>query len=174
MSAEKAIKTIRLLSLLIILCSIYNFGYKLFLIQGDSMNPSHDEFDMVLIDKLSYDLDNPKRGDIIVCYDYVDQDFMIKRIIGIPGDTVLIIEGVIYLNGKEWKDQFTEIKIGAFLINGNGEAIKSPKTGRAIYTYDNAVYDPLNKGEYWIIGDNRGYSWYGIIQKVDIIGKLKY
>jgi len=173
MSAEKGIKTIRLLSLLIILCSIYNFGYKVFLIQGDSMNPSHTELDMVLIDRLSYDLDNPKRGDIIVCYDYIDQDFLIKRIIGIPGDTIEVIEGVIYVNGKEWKDKFTETKIGALLTNGKGEVIKNSETGKVIYAYDNALYDPLREDEYWIIGDNRDYSWYGIIQKADIIGKLK-
>jgi len=173
MSAEKGIKTIRLLSLLIILCSIYNFGYKIFLIQGDSMNPSHGEFDMVLIDKLSYDLDNPRRGDIIVCYDYVDEDFMIKRIIGIPGDTIQIVKGVIYLNEKKWKDQFTKIKIGQLITDSSGETIKNPETGKTIYIYDNALYDPLKEGEYWIIGDNRGYSWYGVIQKADIIGKLK-
>ena len=147
MSAEKGIKTIRLLSLLIILCSIYNFGYKIFLIQGDSMNPSHGEFDMVLIDKLSYDLDNPRRGDIIVCYDYVDEDFMIKRIIGIPGDTIQIVKGVIYLNEKKWKDQFTKIKIGQLITDRSGEAIKNPETGKIIYIYDNALYDPLKEGE---------------------------
>ena len=69
--------------------------------------------------------------------------------------------------------QFTKIKIGQLITDSSGETIKNPETGKTIYIYDNALYDPLKEGEYWIIGDNRGYSWYGVIQKADIIGKLK-
>jgi len=151
MSQENMLKSIRLFGLLIILTSIYNFGYKNFLVIGDSMNPSKEHLDIVLIDKLYYDFQDPQQGDVIVFYDYESGEFMIKRVIGLPGDIIQIIDGYIYKNDELYIDDFTHVKTG------------------------NTTYYPeeVREGEYWVIGDNRDDSWWGIIYADEIIGKIK-
>jgi len=151
MSQENMLKSIRLFGLLIILASIYNFGYKNFLVIGDSMNPSKEHLDMVLIDKLYYHFEGPRQGDVIVFYDYESDEFMIKRVIGLPGDVIQIIDGYIYRNHELYIDDFAHVKTG------------------------NMTYYPeeVGDGEYWVIGDNRDDSWWGIIYVNEIIGKIK-
>ena len=95
--SKKDNKNIRLLILLSILSLIFTFGYKYVLIVGDSMNPTNKNLQLVMVDKLSYDFEPPKRGDVIVFYDYLYDDFLIKRVIGVPGDTIQIVEGKIEL-----------------------------------------------------------------------------
>ena len=90
---KKILKNIRLLILFIIFVSIFTFGYRFFIIIGDSMHPSQANLDIVLVNKLSYDFQTPKVGDVIVFWDYIDREFLIKRVIGVPGDTIEIIEG---------------------------------------------------------------------------------
>ena len=77
---KKILKNIRLLILFIIFVCIFTFGYKFFIVVGDSMNPSQDNFDIVLINKLSYDFSEPREGDVVVFWDYEEEDFLIKTI----------------------------------------------------------------------------------------------
>ena len=60
------------------------------------MHPSQANLDIVLVNKLSYDFETPKEGDVIVFWDYSDAEFLIKRVIGVPGDTIEVIEGFIF------------------------------------------------------------------------------
>jgi signal peptidase I len=147
---KKILKNIRLLILFTVFISIFGFGYKFFVVVGDSMNPSNDSLDIVLVNKLSYDFEPPKRGDVIVFYDFVDNDFLIKRVIGVPGDSIEIVNGWIYRNGELYVDSFSDVNVT------NGISI-------------NPIF--LGEKEYWVIGDNRGESWYGIIDEEQIVGQ---
>lgn len=128
---------------LLILVSVYLFityvGQRVAVI-GTSMEPTLSEDDHLLVDKLSYHFKNPERFDIVVFpYIYEKNTFYIKRIIGLPGETVLIDKkGQIYIDGE-------------LLEEGYGkEVIRNP--GRA--------YEPilLKDDEYFVLGDNRNDS----------------
>ena len=147
---KKILKNIRLLILFIIFVSIFTFGYRFFIIIGDSMHPSQSNLDIVLVNKLSYDFQTPKVGDVIVFWDYIDREFLIKRVIGVPGDTIEIIEGFIFKNDKLYIDEFSHIN----LTNGIS---MHPWT--------------LGEKEYWVIGDNRDETWFGVIHESEIVGQ---
>ena len=147
---KKILKNIRLLILFIIFVCIFTFGYRFFIIIGDSMHPSQANLDIVLVNKLSYDFQTPKVGDVIVFWDYIDREFLIKRVIGVPGDTIEIIEGFIFKNDKLYIDEFSHIN----LTNGISMHPWTP-----------------GEKEYWVIGDNRDETWFGVIHESEIVGQ---
>ncbi len=84
------------------------------LIIGKSMLPNFKHHDIVLVQKVSYFLHDPQRNDVVVCKTNMKLDkikFMkkniIKRVIGLPGDQVLVENGLVYINGKEIDQAYT-------------------------------------------------------------------
>lgn len=126
---------------------------------GSSMEPMLSDGDNLIVDKLSYRFNEPQRFDIIVFpFRYAEKTYYIKRIIGLPGETVFIDEnGTIFINGEELQDSYGK------------EIIKDP--GRA--------YEPITLGEdeYFVLGDNRNNSSdsrdpvVGNIHRDEFIGK---
>lgn len=150
------------LYLLGVLCLVYlviHFVGQRTQVQGSSMEPALSEEDNLIVDKLSYRFHDPERFDIIV-FPFLQQEetFYIKRIIGLPGETVQIDEeGNIYVNGE-------------LLDEGYGkEVIVDP--GRAIEPVE------LGEDEYFVLGDNRNNSVdgrepsVGNIRRENIIGR---
>lgn len=130
-------------------------------VDGGSMEPTLYDGDNLIVDKISYRFRDPERFDIIVFpFKYKPKTFYIKRIIGLPGETVQIDEqGNIYINGE-------------LLTEGYGrEVIKPEHIGRA--------WEPivLGEDEYFVLGDNRNNSSdsrtevVGNIKREDIIGR---
>jgi signal peptidase I len=112
-----------------------NFATGRFRIEGSSMEPSMHPNQYVLVDKLSYMLGDPKRGDVIV-FNYpqaTDRDF-IKRVIGLPGETVAVRGGVVYVNDVPLDEPY----------------ISAPPTYESTWT--------LGPNEYFVLGDNRNSS----------------
>ena len=107
---------------------------------GTSMEPMLNYGDNLIVEKLSYRFDDPQREDIIVFpFRYAEKTYYIKRIIGLPGETIFIDEeGTIFINGEPIKEQYGK------------ETIVDP--GRA--------YEPitLEDDEYFVMGDNRNNS----------------
>ena len=149
---KKILKNIRLLILFIIFVCIFTFGYKFFIVVGDSMNPSQDNFDIVLVNKLSYDFSEPREGDVVVFWDYEEEDFLIKRVIGVPGDVIQIVNGYIFKNNKLYIDEFSHINIS-----------------------EGSTWEPeiVQEGQCWVIGDNRDDTWFGLVWTDEIVGKLQ-
>lgn len=104
---------------------------------GDSMSPTLEAGDSVLINKMSYLFKEPKRGDIIVFKPNGSKKsrYYIKRVVGIPGDKVIIKNGKIYINDEEYTDDFTEQR-----IENAGIAEMEITVGEK---------------EYFVLGDNR-------------------
>jgi len=134
-------------------------------VKGNSMLPNFENGQFLLTDKLSYQLSDPKRGDVVVfkappsepCAE--EECEYIKRIIGVPGDKVMVKEGQIYLNGQLLTQSFLPENIiseaGAF----NEEGIEKE----------------VPAGQYLCLGDNRSHSRdgreFGPIKKELIVGK---
>lgn len=128
-------------------------------VSGSSMETTLSDGDHLIVDKISYRFDAPERFDIIVFpFQYDTDTYYIKRIIGMPGETVQIDEnGNIYIDGEVLEESYGR------------EVIQSP--GRAS--------DPIQLGEdeYFVMGDNRNNSSdsrdpsVGNIHRRDIIGR---
>ena len=111
-------------------------------VNGESMAPTLSDGDNLIVDKISYRFNEPERFDIIVFpFQHKKDTFYIKRIIGLPGETVEITEeGVIYINGDVLEESY-------------GREIISPEhVGRVEYPI------VLGEDEYFVMGDNRNNS----------------
>ncbi len=131
------------LYLLVILCAVYlliHYVGQRTQVQGSSMEPMLTNGDNLIVDKISYRFRDPERFDIIVFpFQYEDNVFYIKRIIGLPGETVRIDdEGNIYINGEILEEHYGK------------EVIRNPGRAREEIT--------LADDEYFVMGDNRNNS----------------
>ena len=145
--------------LLAVVFVINTFVVQRTMVSGDSMYPYLHNKDQLMMDKLSYRFHDPERFDIVVFpFRYADKTYYIKRIIGLPGETVYIDEeGTIYIDGEVLNENFGK------------EVIQDP--GRA--------YEPVKLGtdEYFVLGDNRNNSSdsrdpvVGNIHRDELIGK---
>ena len=130
-------------------------------VDGSSMEPTLTNGDNLIVDKLSYRFRDPERFDIIVFpYKHKEKTYYIKRIIGLPGETVQIDEkGDIYINGEILSESYGR------------EIIKAENIGLA------AEPIVLGEDEYFVMGDNRNnstdsrYPQVGNIKREDIIGR---
>ena len=126
------------------------------------MNTLHDG-DNLIVEKLSYRFSDPKRFDIIVFPPTGKKEYYIKRIIGLPGETVQIDEnGNIYINGELLEENY-----GAETIQNPGRAAKPITLGD----------DEYFEGHYFVMGDNRNNSKdsrseeVGNVKRSQIIGR---
>ena len=130
-------------------------------VEGASMENTLHNGDNLIVDKLSYRFHDPERFDIIVFpFQFQDNTYYIKRIIGLPGETVQIMDDdSIYINGEKLEENY------------GMEVIKPETIGRAA--------EPIELGddEYFVMGDNRNNSsdsrtdMVGNITRENIIGK---
>lgn len=127
-------------------------------VSGSSMENTLSDGDNLIVDKLTYRFSDPKRYDIIVFpYQYEDNTYFIKRIIGLPGETVQIVDGTIYINGEVLGESY----------------------GREVMKNSGMAADPITLGddEYFVLGDNRNDSTdsrdpsVGKIKRNQIIGR---
>jgi len=127
-------------------------------IKGSSMQPNYPDGEYLLTDKVTYRFSEPKRGDVVVFEaPGGGGDEYIKRVIGVPGETVSVRDGKVYVNGQLLNETYLSLYTsgGAFLENGSSVTVPS--------------------NEYFVLGDNRPYSsdsraW-GFIAKRKISGR---
>ena len=129
------------------------------MVSGSSMETTLQNGDNLIVDKISYRFRDPKRYDIIVFpYKYEEDTYYIKRIIGMPGETVQIQDGYVYINGEQLTSD----------IYGK-ERINNPQTAAEPVT--------LGENEYFVMGDNRNHSMdsrdpsVGVLKRSDLIGR---
>ena len=128
-------------------------------VSGSSMEPMLSDGDNLIVDKISYRFSEPKRFDVIVFpFRFAENTYYIKRIIGLPGETVYIDEeGNIYIDGQLLEENY----------------------GKEVITDPGRAYEPilLGEDEYFVMGDNRNNSSdsrdpvVGNIHRDEFIGK---
>jgi signal peptidase I len=148
---REAVET--LLFTLLIYLLVRTFLVENYRVVGTSMQPALQNGEFLVVSKMDYRLHQPMRGDIIVFYDPADTSRkLIKRVLGLPGETLEIQDGTVFINQQ---------------------AIPEPYlTDRGRYTRAAWV---IPTGEYFVLGDNRNNSsdsrsW-GMLPRRDIVGK---
>lgn len=144
--------------------AIFLFVYLIVLqphkIKGNSMQPNFPDGEYILSDKLSYRFGEPERGDVVVFEaPGTDGEDFIKRIIGLPGETISIRDNSVYIDNRQVIESYLPDTIvtlpGDFLEDGESVTI------------------PLEN--YFVLGDNRGHSsdsrTWGLVEKEAITGK---
>ncbi len=129
------------------------------IVDGDSMMDTLKDRENLLVEKVSYHFKDPERFDVIVFYPYGrdSEEYYIKRVIGLPGETVQIIGSQIYIDGKVLEEDF-----GKDPIDFAG-TVEEPQT--------------LGKDEFFVLGDNREvsqdsrYEEVGFVEKKNIEGR---
>lgn len=137
---------------------IVNYVTNRTLVHGSSMEATFSDGDSIMTDKISYRFHEPERFDVISFpYDDSAHPYLIKRIIGLPGETVQIQEGKIYINGEVLQESY-----GLEVIQSGGLA-------------ENVIQ--LGSDEYFVMGDNRNdstdsrFAEVGNVKREDIIGR---
>ena len=127
-------------------------------VSGESMETTLSDGDHLIVDKISYRFNEPQRYDIIVFpYRLEKNTYYIKRIIGLPGETVQVVDGYVYINGVQLEEHY-----GNDVMNEAGLAA-----------------EPLTLGpdEYFVLGDNRNNSQdsrtanVGVIHRDEVLGR---
>ncbi len=147
-----------LVALLIVL-PVRLFVAQPFIVSGASMETTFSTGQYLIVDQLTYHFDEPKHGEVIVFrYPKDPSKFFIKRIIGIPGDTVTIVGQGVTVTNTQHPDGV--ILDETYVLN------MKPNT---------AITEVLGEGEYFVMGDNRdassdSRSW-GVLQRDKIVGR---
>jgi signal peptidase I len=146
---------------LVIIVPFRMFVAEPFVVSGSSMVPNYHNHDYLIIDRISYITGNPSRGDVVVLrYPKDLSQFFIKRIIGLPGETVSLRQGYVVITNAQYPEGWRLIEP---YLASQTETIGRPEPVR------------LGSGEYFVLGDNRTASsdsrvW-GILPREDIVGR---
>lgn len=155
-----------LIALAIILPVRY-FLVQPFYVKGASMEPTFHDYEYLLIDEISYRVGQPQRGDIVVFrYPEDKSQFFIKRIIGLPGETLDVT--------SDGRVQVTPVGPGSPVVLNETYLSPSLQTD-CIKQYDCKFPLTLGVNEFGVMGDNRPASldsrYFGVVPRSDIVGK---
>ena len=169
-------------------------------VPSGSMNPTILEGDLIYVDKLAYDLrfpltfnrlaewSQPQRGDIVVCFSPDDQTRLVKRIIGLPGDTIELRANVLFINGRPLSYTKSNIKCDEQIpsglkssavfatedLGGYEHIVMSIPSVRAMRNFGPVT---VPQDDYFVLGDNRDNSrdsrYFGFVEGKAIVGKAK-
>lgn len=104
------------------------YVFQLSTVKHQSMQPTLYENEWLFINKIAYEFGDPKRGDVVILKDPREdenrKEHLVKRVIGLPGDTLEIRNGQLYLNGEMTVERYTDVKIedgdyGPFTVSAN-------------------------------------------------------
>ncbi len=133
-----------------------------YIVVGSSMEPTFHDYNYLIIDRVSYDLGEPQRGDVIVLdLPQNTSRALIKRVIGVPGDTVHLVETSVIISNDE---------------NPEGITLSEPYLNPANLGGASGMTVTLGPGQYFVLGDNRHVSadsrLWGVLPKEDIVGRV--
>lgn len=143
---------------LLIVIPVRVFVMEPFVVSGSSMFPTFENGDYLLVDKVSYELGDPKRDDVVIFkYPNDQKKFFIKRIIGLPGETVDVKGGTITITNAEHPDGFQ---------------LEEPYIKQV---FESDAHLKLANDEYFVMGDNRNASsdsrYWGAVKRNLLTGR---
>ena len=142
--------------LIIAILFIVTYLFSLQQVMGSSMEPNLNNNDILLLNKVKYRFSDIQRGDV-VALKFKDTNYLVKRVIGIPGDRVEFVDNTLYLNGKKQDEPYLDdVTTEDFSLKDLG-------------------YDVIPEDMYFVLGDNRENSSdsreLGLVAREYILGK---
>jgi len=136
---------------------IVTFGFQVARVDGLSMAPTLEDHDRLIVNKLVYELGDPRPGDIVMLYYPLNPEKMfVKRVIAREGDTVRIVDGRVYVNDVPLRDDYVPAEFRS---------------------HDDWGPQVVQQGYYFVMGDHRNNSsdsrHWGPVPKKYIVGKVK-
>lgn len=139
--------------IIIIVILIRTFIFTPIKVEQNSMNPTLENKDIMILNKLGYRINGLKRFDIVVIRH--DNDYLIKRVIGLPNETLEYKDNTLYIDGKQVLETFNKKE-----------------------TQDFKLEDKIPNDNYFLMGDNRENSidsrMFGVVKRQEILGKTKF
>ena len=157
---EFIIDFIKLLIVIVIILLLMIYVVSITQVVGNSMNHTMSNGDVLVLNKIKYRFTDIKRGDMI-SLEYDDTKYLIKRVIGLPGDTISIKNNNLYINGELYVENYLDENLvyEDFELSSLG-------------------YDKIPDDMYFVLGDNREDSLdsreIGLIHKDQVIGKVSF
>lgn len=134
------------------------FLFKPFYVKGQSMEPSFEERDYLIIDELSYRVREPSRGEVVVFHYRPTDDYFLKRIIGLPGERIKVDGNKVVVYNE-----------------ANPQGMVLPE-GYLTESTPGSVTITLGNDQFFVMGDNRDASFdsrrFGAIDRDDIVGRV--
>lgn len=155
---ETLIDTVKLVIIIFIILFLMIYVVSITQVVGSSMKSTLIDGDVLILSKANYRFFDIKRGDII-SLDYEDTKYLIKRVIGLPGDSIEIVDNVLYINGEVYEEDYLD------------EGLDYPD-----FHLSDLGYDTIPEDMYLVLGDNREDSLdsrdIGLISKDSVNGKI--
>ena len=151
---------IKLIIVIIVILFLMIYVVSVTQVVGNSMNSTLENGDVLILNKFKYRFTDIKRGDII-SLEYADTKYLIKRVIGLPGDTISIRDMTLYINGELYVENYLDegLEYDDFELSSLG-------------------YDTIPEDMYLVLGDNREDSLdsreIGLISKDEVISKVSF
>lgn len=148
-----------ILIIVILVIAIYIVGLQQ--VVGPSMSPNLKNNDILILDKISYKFKDIKRGEIVSLY-HADTKYLIKRVIGLPGEYIEYKDNILYIDGNMYKEEYL-----------NSDVITND------FSITELGYDKIPDDMYLVLGDNREDSLdsrdkdVGLIKRSNIVGKVR-
>ena len=161
---------IALLIAVVLAIVVRTFLISNYVVEGSSMLPNLQNNNRLLVNKIDYDFGSPQYGDIIIFHATPTSDY-VKRVIGLPGDTIVYKNDQLYRNGKKILEPY---------LNKYKEKYKKEDPGQN-FTLDFSLQGlthrkTVPKGELWVMGDNRRISVdsrkIGFVSINKVVGKV--
>ena len=155
---ETLIDTVKLVIIIFIILFLMIYVVSITQVVGSSMKSTLIDGDVLILSKANYRFFDIKRGDII-SLDYEDTKYLIKRVIGLPGDSIEIVDNVLYINGEVYEEDYLD------------EGLNYPD-----FHLSDLGYGTIPEDMYLVLGDNREDSLdsrdIGLISKDSVNGKI--
>lgn len=136
---------------------IRTFVFQTSIVEGESMEPTLESGQKVILNKFIYLFDKPKRGDVVIIEK--SSEYYVKRVIGLPGENIEVQDNTLYIDGEEQKESY--IDFNALDDTGSFDSVKIPEDS------------------YFVMGDNRAVSMdsrndLGFVSTSEIIGRSEF
>lgn len=173
MASEKKREWLSVLKLvviaLIVALFVRTFLFSPIIVDGPSMQPTLYSKDQMIVDKITYRFKQPERFDIVVFHASEQKDF-IKRVIGLPGEHVMVQDDVLYINGEPVEQPFLE-------NNDDENSLFTVKTADFRLEELKGNHEKIPDGYIFVLGDNRHNSTdsrhddLGLVPIDEVVGK---